>query len=199
MDEDTPWNPPSKKGQVRASIARQLLDAIAAGRIEGLIARSADFYGPGIKETSVLTETVINNLAKGKKAQWMGNPKLRHSFTYTPDTGKATALLGNSDRAYGQTWHLPTARPAPTGREWVNMFAEALQVKPRVQPISKAMLHLLGVFMPVIRELAEMHYQYTSNYEFSSKKIESAFGLRPTDYYTGIQEIVKQDFDRTGS
>ncbi|MEX2591409.1 MAG: hypothetical protein WD426_01460 [Anditalea sp.] len=44
-----------------------ILDEVKAGALTALIARSADFYGPGVKKTSVLTETVFNNLAKGKK------------------------------------------------------------------------------------------------------------------------------------
>lgn len=46
MTESTPFNPCSRKGEVRAKIATQLLDAMQQGRVEALIARSADFYGP---------------------------------------------------------------------------------------------------------------------------------------------------------
>lgn len=102
MDEQTPINPPSKKGAVRARIAQMIMESIESGEIEALIARSADFYGPSIQNTSVLTETVFKPLSKGKKANWLGSDKFKHSFTYTPDAGKATALLGNTKSAYGQ-------------------------------------------------------------------------------------------------
>jgi hypothetical protein len=36
----------------------------------------------------------------------MANKK--HSFIYTPDAAKATAILGNTPDAYNQVWHLPT-------------------------------------------------------------------------------------------
>lgn len=46
MNEGTPFNPCSKKGEIRAQIAATLLDEIKAGNPNALIARSADFYGP---------------------------------------------------------------------------------------------------------------------------------------------------------
>ena len=46
MTEKTPVSPPSKKGTVRAKIAEEIMENVWTGRITGLIARSADFYGP---------------------------------------------------------------------------------------------------------------------------------------------------------
>ena len=74
-----------------------------------LIARSADFYGPG-NEKSFVTEMVYKNIKTGKAANWFINADKKHSFTYTPDAAKATALLGNTKDAYNQIWHLPTDR-----------------------------------------------------------------------------------------
>ncbi len=88
MTEETPINPPSKKGQVRNKIANMIMEAVDKGDITALIARSADFYGPSIKNTSILTETVFNPLSNGKKANWMSSVDYKHSFTYTPDAGK---------------------------------------------------------------------------------------------------------------
>ncbi|MCK5032449.1 MAG: NAD(P)H-binding protein, partial [Calditrichia bacterium] len=58
MTEETPINPPSKKGEVRAEIAKLIMDEVKKGNLTALIARSADFYGPAIQNTSMLTETV---------------------------------------------------------------------------------------------------------------------------------------------
>src|SRR5512135_133532 len=46
MTETTPYNPSSKKGEIRARIATTLLEEAKAGRLNAMIARSADFYGP---------------------------------------------------------------------------------------------------------------------------------------------------------
>ena len=59
VTEKAPINPVSKKGVVRSQISRMILDEVEAGNLQALIARSADFYGPSIENTSMLTETVF--------------------------------------------------------------------------------------------------------------------------------------------
>lgn len=194
MTEDTPVNPPSKKGAVRARIAKQIMDEVKAGNIKALIARSADFYGPSIQNTSVLVETVFKPLSKGKKANWLGSVHYKHSFTYTPDAGKATALLGNTDSAYGEVWHLPTAANPMTGQEWIETIAAKFNVKPKYQAAPKFLVRILGLFMPVMRESVEMMYQYDRDYVFDSTKFEKQFNFTPTPYTKGIEQIINSDY-----
>ncbi len=194
ITEETPINPPSEKGKVRAQIAKMLLDEVKAGNLKALIARCADYYGPNIKNTSMLTETVFNNLSKGKKANWLGSVKYMHSFTYTPDAGKATALLGNSDSAFGEIWHLPTAPNPFTGEEWINNIAKEMGVGAKVQAAPKLLVKVLGLFMPVMKEMVEMMYQYDRDYVFDSSKFEKRFEFAPTPYLEGIKNISNSEF-----
>lgn len=194
ITEDLPINPPSKKGVVRAKVVSMLEQAQAEKKLQALVARAADFYGPGINEVSVLTETVFNPLSQGKTANWLGNLKYRHSYTYTPDAGKATALLGNTPEAYGQVWHLPTAKHPPTGKEWIRQIASALGVKPKGRSTSRFTVRILGLIMPVMKEIGEMMYQNEQDYVFNSDKFEKHFDFQPTPYKEGIQAIVKQDY-----
>ena len=189
MTEETPVNPPSRKGEVR----RVLADMILNSRVKALIARSADFYGPSIS-TSLLTETVFKPLSAKKTANWLVNDQCKHSFTYTPDAGKATALLGNTEKAYGQVWHLPTAGNPPTGKQWVETIAHSLGTTPKYRVVSPLMVRLLGLFMPIMRETHEMLYQYDRDYVFDSSKFEKDFAFRPTSYEEGIREILKIDY-----
>lgn len=194
MTEDTPVNPPSKKGAIRAHIAKQIMEEAHAGKIKALIARSADFYGPSIQNTSVLTETVFKPLSKGKKANWFASVHHKHSFTYTPDAAKATALLGNTDSAYGEVWHLPTDANPMTGKQWIETIASKLNVRPRYQVAPKFLVRILGLFMPVMKESVEMMYQYDRDYVFDSTKFEKEFRFTPTPYVKGIDHIIKSDY-----
>lgn len=194
LTEDTPVNPSSKKGKIRAEIAKMIMDEVAAGKLTALIARSADFYGPKIKKTSVLTETVFGPLSTGKRAMWMGSVDFKHSYTYTPDAGKATALLGNTDDAYGQVWHLPTATEPFTGKEWIETIARELGVNDKYQVLPKFMLRLIGLFVPIMGEMVEMIYQYDRDYVFKSDKFEKRFDFEPTPYIKGIREIIRSDY-----
>ena len=194
MTEDTPINPPSKKGKVRAAIAKMLMNEVKAGTLNALIARCADYYGPGISRNGMLRETVIKKLANGKKADWIGKDNCKHSFTYTPDAGKATALLGNTADAYNQVWHLPTAANPYTGKQWVDQIANELGVAPKHRVAPKFMVRILGLFIPIMKEMVEMVYQYDRDYVFDSSKFEKRFDIAPTPYKKGIQELIKSDY-----
>jgi nucleoside-diphosphate-sugar epimerase len=196
MTEETPIGPVSKKGAIRKNIADMILDEIEKANLRALIARSADFYGPAIENTSILTEMVFKKFYNGKKANWLGSLEYKHSFTYIPDAGKATALLGNSPDAYNQVWHLPTAENPPTGKEWVDAIAKEMGIDPRCQVVPKIVVRLLGLFVPVMKEFVEMMYQYDRNYVFDSSKFEKHFDYKPTPYPEGIKEIVEADYRR---
>ena len=190
MTEESPLNPPSQKGKIRLQIAQMLMDEVANGTLTALIARSADFYGPDVK-TSVLKISVFDNFQKGKKAMWLSDATKIHSFTYTPDIAKATALLGNTADAYGQVWHLPTSTEKLTGIDFIKMIAAEMKVKPAFNTFSKFMISALGLFLPILRELKEMQYQNDQNYFFDSSKFQQRFGISGTNYADGVKEIVK--------
>ncbi len=187
-------HPCSKKGKVRSKLVRMLWEAVEKKGLTAQITRSADFYGPGVKNTGILRETVIKPLSNGGTASLLASDQYKHSFTYTPDAAKATALLGNTPEAYGEVWHLPTAPDPPTGKEWVEAVAKALKVKPRYRIINKLLARIMGLFIPEIRESVEMFYQYDRNYVFDSSKFEKHFSLRPTPYEAGIREVIKTDY-----
>jgi len=194
MTEETPIRPISKKGAIRSQIAKMILDEVDRGDLQAIIARSADFYGPSIKNTSMLTETVFKNFSNGKKAIWLGSGRYRHSFTYTPDAGKATVLLGNTADAYNQVWHLPTASNPLTGKEWIEAIANEMGVEPKFKVIPKFLVRIIGLFVPILKETVEMMYQYDRDYVFDSSKFESKFDFKPTPYLKGIRNIVKKDY-----
>ncbi len=190
MKEDTPFNPCSKKGEVRAYIAGKVLEEVKLGNLKAIIARSADFYGPGCK-TSGLNLMAIEKLLKGKKAQCFVTPDLPHSFTYTPDCGRALWTLSRDESAWNQIWHMPTASPAPTTRHLVEIAASQLNQKPGITTLGKGMCRFLGIFIPVLKEMGEMMYQNDSPYIFDSSKIEQRYGLKATPYEEGIRATIQ--------
>ena len=185
MTEDTPFNPCSKKGEIRAQIAATLLNEIKAGGLKAMIARSADFYGPHAR-TGVPNLLVFDKFAKQAKASWLVNDSVPHSYTYTPDAAKSLALLADSESAWNQTWHVPTAPNPPTGKEFIRMVAREFGVEPKYRVLSRPFLKVAGFFDSNIRESFEMLYQCESEYLFDSTKFSKAFGFEPTSYGEGI-------------
>lgn len=190
MTEETPLNPLSKKGEVRKKLDEMIMAEVKSGKLKAIIARAADFYGPNTP-LSFVNAMVFDNYKKGNKAQWMINDKKRHSLTYTPDAGKATAILGNTESAYNQVWHLPTDRNVLTGKEFIENVAKAFSLTPRYMVLPRWMIQMVGFFNGNIRESVEMLYQNGSDYLFDSSKFEKAFSFKPTPYSQGIRETVK--------
>jgi nucleoside-diphosphate-sugar epimerase len=187
MTEETPYNPCSKKGTIRLKVINMMMDEVKKGNLQALIARAPDFYGVGT-DMSFVNVMVIQNLAKGKKAQWMGDVNKKHSFIFVPDAGKSTAILGNTPAAYNQVWHLPTDQNTLTGKEFIELSAKAFSVKPSYMVIPKWMLKMIGFFNPIIKESVEMLYQNEIDYIFDSSKFGKSFGFKPTPYESGIKE-----------
>ncbi|MHA4807716.1 NAD-dependent epimerase/dehydratase family protein [Flavitalea flava] len=198
MTEDTPYDPSSRKGDLRARIATQLMSEVRKGNITASIARAADFYGPGSNKTSVANLLVFQRLSTDQKAQWLANTRVRHSFTYTPDAVKALYLLGRDENSWNQAWHLPTASDTLTGDEFIALAAEALGKVPRTQVLPGWMVKLGGLFDKTTAELYEMLYQYKFEYLFDSSKFEKAYNFQPVSYAEGIKATANAYKNGTG-
>jgi len=185
MTEETPYKPISEKGKVRAKIADMLMNEVKAGNLQASILRAADFYGTDSLNSS-FDMMVLDKYAKKQTAQWVGDPKVKHNFTYIPDAGKAMYLLGQKPESDNQVWHAPTAKPM-LGKEFIELTANIYKVKPAYMSVNKFMLWVFGLFNKVVAGVVEMYYQYDHDYNFNSDKFENAFNFKPTSYPDGIK------------
>lgn len=192
ITEEARKEPQSEKGKVRLAILKKLWQAHQQGEVTACVARSADFYGPGAGAVSVINAGVLEPILAGKAANWFGALDKKHSFTFTKDAGKATALLGNSEQSWGEEWHLPTASQPLTGQEYIDTLAALCGKKTKTRVAGSFILSILGLFNPTMKEFKEMLYQYDRDYIFVSNKFESTFGLKPTPYREGLKELVNE-------
>lgn len=190
MTENTPIRPSSKKGRVRQVVARMIEDEFTRNEIQALIARAPDFMGT---HNSVPYEMIYKNLYKGKKAMWMASVEKVHNFIYPQDAARATALLGNTPGAFNQVWHLPAPKTKLTGKDWIHLFAEKMGKEPRYTVMKKGMLQFAGIFVPILKEMAEMIYQYDRDYYFLSDKFEQEFSFEITSPEKMVEEIIKSN------
>lgn len=191
MVETTPYNPCSRKGEIRAKIATTLEDEIKKKNINAMITRSADFYGPYSTKSSVPYVLAIENLMKGKSAQWLLNLDKLHSYTYTIDCAKGLYLLSTRDECYNQTWHMPTYSPAIDGKTFIDLIAQELGVAANCTTLKKWMIKMIGFFNNDISEIYEMLYQNESDYLFDSTKFNDFFNYNPISYKEGIRDTIK--------
>jgi nucleoside-diphosphate-sugar epimerase len=186
MTEATPFNPCSRKGAVRAELATSLIAAWTSGALTGLIARSADFYGPHATN-GVPNVLVFEPLSKQKKPSWLVNDAVPHSLTFTPDAALGLLELSGRASAWNQTWHLPTTAAPPTGTELIALACAEFGVPPRHRLLGRTMIRLAGWFDPLIAESYEMLYQSEAPYQFDSSKFAREFGFTGTPYADGVR------------
>ncbi len=184
--ETTPANPQTKKGQVRHEMTKALLAAHQSGKLRVAIGRASNFYGP---EYMMMGDFVFYPALAGKSANLMGNPDAPHSFTYTPDFGKALAILGTRDEALGQIWHVPNA-PAISQRAFVEMLYKETGHPAKFSAVNRWMMRLFGLFNPGARETVEMMYEWEKPFVVDSSKFEQAFGMKATPIEQGLRETV---------
>jgi len=186
MTEETPFNPCSKKGEIRAKVATMLINEWKSGTLAAMIARSADFYGPDA-QNAVPNLLVFQPFAEKRKASWLVNDAVPHSFTYTLDAAQSLVQLAERPNAWNQTWHVPTTPNPLTGKEFVALAAKEFGVVPRHRVLSRPILRIAGWFDPLVAESYEMLYQSDGPYLFDSSKFAREFGFAGTPYADGIR------------
>lgn len=197
ITEASPISPSSKKGEIRAEVDRLILNAIDAGKLNAIIARSPDFFSE-VKNNSVLMILVYDQLMKGKKAQWLCHAQRIHSMGYVPDLAAGMALLGNTPDAYNQIWNLPTDAEKITGEGWINLFAREMNTSNTYQVLPNWLLRVLGIFIPIMREMPEMNYQYDRDYFFDSTKFNKRFGYTPTKNAEAVRQTIARLKEHAG-
>jgi nucleoside-diphosphate-sugar epimerase len=181
LTEDREYNAHTKKGLVRAAMARQLLAAHASGRVEVAIGRASDYFGPRGGAQSNLGDRLFPAALAGRTALMLGDLDQPHSYTYIPDIGEGLATLGQHPDAAGREWHLPNDPHTRTTRELVDLaYALAGRERSRVRGIPPIVLRVAGLVSPGIREVIEMGYQFEEPFIVDSSRIAAELGVHAT-------------------
>jgi nucleoside-diphosphate-sugar epimerase len=195
MTEETPVAPVSKKGALRAQAAEYMLAADAGGKARVAIGRAADFFGPGTPQ-SMFGDSFWPRVQAGKTAQLFGNPDELHSYSYTPDVAAGLVRLGQDPGARG-VWMLPV-QPAESTRAVVARFARCLGHDVPITKVPTWALRALGLFQPMLRELAEMTYQWQHPYVVDDTRFRAAYGFGATGWDEAVAETVRWGLARYG-
>ena len=182
LREDMPLPDIGKKPAARAAVTR--LWQAATHRVKIAALRAPDFYGPGVT-LSHLGDMAFGALRRGKAAQMVVPADTLHDFAYVPDIARAAVLLLDApDADFGQAWHMPCA-PIETPRRIIEMGATAVGARPRLTAIPMALHPLLGLFIPMLRELREMRFQWDRHYAVDARRFTQRFGFLPTPFAIG--------------
>ena len=188
MTEDLPLAATTVKGRTRAAMTEELLAASSAGRLRIAIGRASDFFGAGVTESS-LGERIFANAVAGKRADFIGNPDLPHTYSYVPDIANGLATLGTDERAVGGVWHLPGPETVTT-RQLLQLVSDNVGHPVGVRSLPKLAVRMVGLFNPTIRELVEMSYEFDAPFVLDTTKYQSTFGTAATPLPTAIAATV---------
>ena len=125
----------------------------------------------------------------GRPADFLGNPGLPHIDSYVPDIAAGLATLGTDARAAGQVWHLPGPETVTT-RALLDLVAGEVGHPVEVRSVPKLAVRALGLVNPMLRELAEMAYEFDEPFVLDTSKYESAFGAAGTPLAVAIAATV---------
>ncbi len=171
---------PSSKGAIRQQMWEEALHAHNEGRVRATEARASDFIGPGVGASGHMGDRVVPNVLKGKGVSLLGRTDRAHSWTAIDDVARTLIALGADERAWGRAWHVPTTSPR-TQEELVGEMARLAGVDPvPVRTIPNAIVRMIGVFVPMLRELREVLYQFEEEFVIDSAETTDTFGLAPT-------------------
>lgn len=190
FNEEEKQNPQTKKGKARKIIADMILNAHKSNKIESVIGRSADFYGPNAHNSSLyinFLQKILNN----QKPGWSGKPNQEHTYAFTTDNGKALVNLALDDSTYGEVWHLPVGEKI-TIEQILEIINKELDSDYKISFMPRFLLNILSLFVPILKEVKEMLYQFDNNYDMSWDKFHTKFpNFRVTSYENGIKKMIE--------
>jgi nucleoside-diphosphate-sugar epimerase len=189
INEDTPTNPRSRKGEIRARLAEALFSAHRRGDANVVSGRASDFYGPRGFGTH-FGERFWRPALRGKPAEFVPNPDTPHTYHFIPDVAEGLRLLGCApEHVLGRPWMLPCA-PAEPSRALVERFTQVLGREIELKGMPTAVVKILGIVMPIVREVGEMLHQWEVPFVVNDSRFREEFSMTATDPDKGAAATV---------
>lgn len=189
VSEEHPKQPHTRKGKTRLAFENMLFDT-RWRNAKVMIVRLPDYYGPTANEASYLGST-IQAIAAGKVAFFIGNMHVPREFIYLPDAAFMITEIANNDEAYGENWNIPGAGLI-SGKEIVRIARQASGKSKPILPLGRTGLSLLGLAVPVMKEIVEMLYLTEEPLVLSGDKYEKRIGpVRATSFQKGILDTIQ--------
>lgn len=190
--EATAFTPKGRKSEIRAEVTEMILEEMEKQRIEILICRAPEFYGPD-KTKSISHTFVFDKIKEGKEPKAIVRDDVKRTLIWTPDASRAMALLGNTPDTYGQSWHLPCDDNRLTYKEIIDLAGEILGRNLKQSIISKQEFEEESIRYKHTEELLELLPRYEVDNLFLSDKFKKRFPeFRVTTYEEGIRKILTE-------
>lgn len=178
LREDSPQNPITSKGRIRAELERRLKQATNHGA-RVLIVRAGDFFGPGAAN-NWFSQGMVQ---AGKPVKSVISPGARgigHQWAYLPDVAETMARLieRRHELPAFAVYHMDGLWDAD-GRTLIDAIGRVVGRKPKVWSFPWWSMPLLAPFVPLFRELREMRYIWSTPIRMDNARLVSVLGDEP--------------------
>lgn len=192
LTEETIFAPVGKKGKIRKEMTEMILREMKSGQLEAVICRAPEFYGPG-KTQSITNTLIFNNIKEDKKLKVLLRDDKLRSLIWTPDASRATALIGNTPDAFGQTWHLPIDDNRLNYKQFITLASKIYGKELKYSIIPKFVFKIGALFDKRLKELQELLPRYKYDNLFDDSKFKKRFpDFKVVTYKQGIEQIKKE-------
>jgi nucleoside-diphosphate-sugar epimerase len=187
--ETHPREPQTRKGTFRKEQEDAVMEAHQKGRLQGMVVRLPDFYGPHADLS--LANPIFRAAMAGKTANWLGPLNAPHEFVFVPDAGPIIADLADCADCYGQAWNVAGAGEI-NAMDFITRVYRAAGRGPKYRSVGRGMLKIMGWFNPLYRELLEMMYLTETPVLLDDSKLRAKLGtVHKTSYDDGIRRTLQ--------
>ncbi|MBK9157396.1 MAG: NAD-dependent epimerase/dehydratase family protein [Micropruina sp.] len=187
MVEGQPDAATDVKGRVRAEMWAAALAAHQAGRVRAVEVRAADYLGPGVGGGGVVTR-LVPTLATGGKATSIGDLDQPRTWTDVRDVARTLVAAATNPDAHGRVWHVPSNDVRTQRQVLTELAAQVGNNAPSLGAYSPTTMAILGLFIPVLREMRAIEWQFNAPWIMDSTAAQRAFGLAPTPWKDVVRE-----------
>lgn len=181
--------PPTPRGAIRMRMESQLREAAARGDIQAIVIRAGDFFGPGVTGSWV-DLIMLREAAKAKLALY-GTRGVAHAWAYLPDLGRVFEKLAWHRKEFGTFENFPFAGHFVTPEAFGDAIVAAAPVKLRVTTFPRVLVSVMGLFSPVMREVAKMGYLWDHPMALADARLDAILGQGfATSFDVAVAETV---------
>lgn len=194
--ESTPNAAKSGPSKVLIDIADKIVDATWTGRINGVIGRSADIYGPGAIGPEF-------GASFGGRVFWpahedaditiVGDIDAPRSLAFIDDVASGLVMLGESHDSTGHIWHLPCAPPLSPAEMAANVVSQArssAEIGSSPRHVRGCALLQLKIVRADISEVQHELHALDRPFVLDHSKFTAAYGEQVTDHDIAIKRTL---------
>lgn len=189
IKEDSLENPCSKKGALRVEIEKMLRDAAQAGKCKVLNVCLPDFWGPNVLNEGI--RPVFENALAGKALPYMIRTDIPHQLVFTKDAAEIMVRLMQKDTVQPYEKYNYGGQIQPDMKSFLNRISRLANTPEEISVHSKWIFSVLGLFLPMMKEVKEMLYLFEGTVILDDAKVRKIFpDFRETPLDEAITETL---------